>query len=156
MNKRTFIALLLTALVIVVTPMLFPSPPKPRPIAGPASADTSARGATSQVAGATTAVAPVPAASSAPANAAPTVAAVRAETTTVSDEGVRYSFTSAGAAPLAVTMSDSLYRTLRRDQPRSAVSIVAPRGPLLRYRVAFGRDTIALDTIPFTAQRGGN
>src|SRR5262249_2316486 len=30
------------------------------------------------------------------------------------------------------------------------------RGPLLRFRLALGRDTIALDTVPFTVQQSGS
>ena len=154
MNKRTFIALLLTALVIVVTPLLFPSKPTPRPDSVAAARDTLARDTASRGAGSTTAPAAAPAsAPSAPVAAAP---AVRAETTTVEDEGVRYAYTSAGAAPLAVTLSESQFHTLRRDRPRAAVSLETPRGPLLHYRIVSGRDTIALDTIPFTSRTAGN
>jgi YidC/Oxa1 family membrane protein insertase len=162
MDKRTFLALLLTALVIVMTPLLFQGTMSRRQ---PPAADTNA---TRTVAppnanvGATTT--PVQAAPTPPV-AAPSAQAVAgtrvaADTVAVRDDGARYAFTTAGASPLTVTLDDTLYRSLRPGE-RGQALVVGPSaggGPLLRYRLvpAAGSDTIALDTIPFSATQAGS
>ena len=160
MDKRTFLALLLTALVIVVTPLVFQRQRTPAPTTTSDTAAQAAQGATSAarpVAGATTnpnatQKAPPVVEAPSPASQPRTVA----ETTTVRDETARYVMSSAGAEPLAVTLDDTAYKSLRPGERNRGLTIAAPRGPLLRYRLVIGADTIALDTVAFTKQQTGN
>ena len=156
MDKRTLLALVLTAIVIVVTPMVFPgSRPVRRPDSLAVGASAAARGAsTGAAAGAPSASAPsavhaAPVATAPTPTAATSTAAVPAETLTVRRGGVTYAFTTAGAAPISVHLDDSLYRNLRRDQQGRGVSIAEPGGKLLDLALVAGTDTIRLDTIPF-------
>ena len=167
MDKRTFLALLLTALVIVVTPMLFRSntPRRTGPVGAPGRADTAS---TVAAPAAPSTSAPVTTTPGAPAPAvrptAETAAAPRqpAETTTVASGKVRYRFTTMGAHPVAVGLPD--YRDLRPGEPRGdamlvSATVLGGRGPgpaLLRYRLTLGADTVSLDSIAFRATREEN
>ena len=163
MDKRLFLALLLTALVVVLTPVVFPTPRSPRsPIADtsaarePAVAGTTS-GATSS---ATSAVVRSPSVGGGQ-TAAPSAAAIQRstaqlaptapETTEVRGGGSIYRFIDPGAAPVSVRLAD--YRSLRpgRGRDTSAVDLVRPGDQLLRYRFVFGADTVALDTMPTRA-----
>ena len=165
MDKRTFLALLLTAIVIVGVPMMFRSNASRR--ATLPAVDTATTGATAAASGtskAPTAVAPAVAdtpatarstQASSPAAATPT--GLAAETTTVATEKARYQFSTLGAEPVTVALTD--YRDLRPGERRAEASLVSAttigaRGPapaLLRYRLVLAGDTLALDTIPFRA-----
>ena len=165
------------ALVVVVTPILFPTPRKP-PAAARDSLGTlrpdSATPATN-----------TPPATQAPA-AAPTTAptqpttltlersaggptrttvgpatapAVRAETTIVRTARAEYAIASPGGVPVRVTLID--YRSLRgrERQSRAPVNLLEPGDRLLSLRLAGARDTIALDNVAFRAdaqRREGN
>ena len=153
MDKRFFIALLLTALVVAITPVLFPGP-APTPV--PASARrTPAPGAVASAPGAAPATA---VATNAPAAAVSTpgppaagplvVPGAAAETTTVGTSHARYSFSSLGAVPVAARMLD--YRSLSRGERRAQpVELTRAGEPLLRYRIVVGADTVALDRVQF-------
>src|SRR5690242_16214337 len=138
MDRRTLLALVLMAIVIVVTPMLFPSSRRPT---------------TATVHDSSTIVAPSPSTaipSTAPANqpAAPTIGAaptpapvatsaapaapVRAETLAVNTPRAKTLFVSPGAAPLSVTVGG--YRSLRPGAHDTAIVVQQSKGPLLRYR----------------------
>ena len=166
MDRRTLLALLLTAGVIVVTPMLFPSPRKkpvatdtlrsprpdtvalpPLPSANPATASTT----TQPVAG-------PPSVKSAPAASGSAAAAVTAETTVVRTERTVFSLVSPGGTPASVTLPE--YHALRPGTPRQTpANLIDARDRLLRLRFANERDTIALDTVAFRAapqRREGN
>ena len=163
MDKRTFLALLLTALVIVVTPILFPGA-RPRPAVQAAAGDSGAKNVEAptttgaSTGAATTANAGIRQAPSTTPTAAPTNAPARvaAETTTVHAGVARYELSSAGAAPVAVALDDSLYKSLRPGERGRSVVLAPTRGALLRYRLVFGTDTIALDTVAFTKQQTGS
>src|SRR6185436_7488782 len=164
MDKRTFLALLLTALVIVVTPMLFRSGSRAptRPIAAGPRADSGLPVA------APPAAAPVSSAPTTPATAgaiSPSIntpsagsRATVAETTTVTHGKATYAFANPGAEPLLVRLDG--YRSLRSgaagpvrlENPSIVQGQTIVTLPLLRYRLALGGDTIAFDTIPFRVQ----
>jgi YidC/Oxa1 family membrane protein insertase len=90
-------------------------------------------------------------------NAAAAVAAsgipspAAAETLMVTTPRTRVSFSSVGAAPVAVTMRD--YRSTVRSDADSAsrpqVELARAGEPLLRYHIIMGRDTLALDRVVF-------
>ncbi|HKO16460.1 MAG TPA: membrane protein insertase YidC, partial [Gemmatimonadaceae bacterium] len=169
MDRRTFLALLLTALVIVLTPMLFRAGSARRELP-PAGSSAAATGATST---ASTATAGSSTASPAPPAAAPVVPApapstaadvapsapVRVDTTVLQRPQGAYAFVSPGAAPVSVSLAD--YRVLRPGRSGEVVLVNPPEADapasrpaaLLNYRVVLGRDTIALDTMALQSTR---
>ena len=145
MDRRTLFALLLTAIVIVVTPMLFPAPKQPR---RPARDTT--RAPRDSVASVPTTEKVPPASVSVAKPAAPNVRTTEAETTVVRTNRIVYYLTSPGGTPSSVTLPE--YHSLRPDAPRvTPVSLVDGRDRLLHLRVVSDRDTIALDTVAFKA-----
>ncbi|MEP6989760.1 MAG: YidC/Oxa1 family insertase periplasmic-domain containing protein [bacterium] len=162
MNNRFFLALVLTAIVIVVTPLLFPSTTK-RP--APVLVDTTAHRVDS-VQPATQAksvppeapiLQPAPSVGSTPA----TTAAVP-ETSTVRSSLTTYQFSSGGAVPTSIVLNafpshrsgpgDQGCRT-GRGAPAKCVELVGPGRALVSYRLALARDTISLDTIVFRGEQ---
>jgi len=149
MDKRFFLALMLTGAVVVLTPLLFPRPavvpadvapagtvvgtPAPVTSGAPASAQTSA---------VTNAVAPVP-------SGAATVLRAPAESISLSNDLTAMRFSTHGAALLSATLP----KYLKLSAGNGEVEIAHGAEPMLRYRVIAGGDTIALDTVAFSAQR---
>jgi len=163
MDRRTFLALLLSALVIVITPILFrgfggrPSPPPT------AIHDTTAAAATPAAAAPTATTSPSPIAPVAPTPvvSAPMAASrLAADTASVDAAKTRYVFSTAGAAPQTIQLG--AYANLsatQRIRARATLAASAPSQPtlpLLRYRVVRSSDTLALDTVAFRAQRDAN
>jgi len=153
MDKRTLLALLLTAIVIVVTPMLFPAPRQPRPVT-----DTTqvARDTARPERGPAAIPAPTAGVSAAPragVTAPPVALAPRAaapETTVVRTERAAFAIASPGATPVAVQLPE--YRSLRPGAAANTpVELVAPDDRLFRLALVTGRDTLALDTVSFVA-----
>jgi YidC/Oxa1 family membrane protein insertase len=160
MDKRFFLALLLTAIVIVAPPLFLnrggrrpaavadsTSRTPPRSDSAPALPGVSA-GAPASAPG----VLPPPQASGAPIPGAPV------ETTTVQTRRSRYAFSSLGAAPISVVLDSYPSRRPSGADPkatrrgsREPSELLPPRVALARYRLALGRDTIALDTVPLRA-----
>jgi YidC/Oxa1 family membrane protein insertase len=167
MDRRTILALVLMALVIVITPILFPSARRAAKAGDSATttstrSDTLAAAAASPAAGTTATTAPAPrdtaralAPTTTAVQAAPTAprAPVAAESIAVRTPRQRIVFTSVGAAPASVALTD--YPNLRPGHGDSSMMIAPVHGPLLRYRLALGADTIALDTIPFAVSTSG-
>ena len=153
MDKRTLLALALMAIVLVGTPLLFPSS---RRAPAPRTDTSSTAPATS------TPVAPPPTVSAPPLatpprgdTARPPVALLRPTTTVLASARGETFLVNPGAAPDSVQLSS--YRTLApatAKPPR--VVLRAGHNPLLRYRLARGADTIALDTVPFTVSTSGS
>lgn len=155
MERRFFLALLLTGVVVVLTPRLFPAPPKA--IIGSADSTVVATGGTP----AATAPAASGAASATPAGAAAigaitpgqgatTAPALPAETLTVETPLARTAYSSLGAAPVFVQVDS--YPAL--NAATGGVRIKHGAESLLRYRVISATDTIRLDALTFRAQRG--
>ncbi len=159
MDRRTILALVLMAIVIVVTPLLFPSTRRPQHV----RADSAAAAAPTAQAQNTPA-APV---SQQPQTAAtaPTVGAPIMPTTNavaparVADSAIittpraRYTLVSPGAVPLRAKIDSFI--DLRPGHRKDTVVVQQVRGPLLHYRLALGRDTIALDTVAAAIQQTG-
>ncbi|MFL5614260.1 MAG: membrane protein insertase YidC [Gemmatimonadaceae bacterium] len=167
MDKRTFLALLLSALVIVMTPILF------RGISGRRAAPARTAPDTTQSVAplATTTPQPAAAAPSAPSavdapsvGAAPTSIrrAINTDTLGVAFGKTRFVFGVAGAAPQEIVLN--AYPNLGSDrvtQPKASLTVsppggAAPKSPLLRYRLVQGTDTVAFDTLVFRAQQSAN
>ena len=162
MDKRFFLALVLTAIVIVGTPFLFPdarrTPPRVADSAHLAAtrADSVARAATPV----TSTPAGVPAATAAPATiardsvAATTsmpVASVRPETTVVDTRLATYAFSSRGATPISIVLDS--YPSRRPTARGASAELVRPNSQLVGYRFAIGADTIDLNTTSLVLQR---
>ncbi|HEV8214686.1 MAG TPA: YidC/Oxa1 family insertase periplasmic-domain containing protein [Gemmatimonadaceae bacterium] len=159
MDKRTLLALALMALVIVITPRFFSPKRPPASATDSASAvpsakgDTASRATNALPATATVDSAPRPA-------AAPPPTSVRRDTTprenvTLTTPHAEYSLANPGAVPQAVRIGS--YKDLKPGHPDpSGVTITDGSGPLLRYRIARGADTIQLDTVSFAVSKQGS
>jgi YidC/Oxa1 family membrane protein insertase len=152
MDKRFFLALVLTAIVIVVTPLLFPGVNK-TPLSR-ARVDTTAAAIPSGPNSTATATnvlpgarGPVGAVSSSLTPNGPAAA----ETTTIVTARSSYAFTSRGASPVSVVLDS--YPSRRPGRKGQPVELVAARTALWQYRLAVGNDTIALDTVAFRSSR---
>ena len=146
MDKRLSIALLLTAIVVAVTPILFPTPRRApsTPAAGPEQKTESA--AVQLPAPAVSQPAPVQRGvvidSSAQASS-PDV--LQGEVTTVDTRRAIYQFSSLGATPVSVTMKD--YQNLSAS--KGLVDLKVPGRSLIRYSLVAQGDTIPLDNLSF-------
>jgi len=160
MDKRLSIALLLTALVVAVTPILFPTPRRTPPATTGQDSliSKSIPAADSPMAPAEASATPpssIPApaaATSAPQRDSTAVqpAAMTGEVTTITSEKSIYRFSNLGAAPLSVTFQE--YQDLSPGQ-KGKVTLLNPGRPLLNYSLVLGGDTIALHSTPFTVSR---
>jgi YidC/Oxa1 family membrane protein insertase len=162
MDRRTFLALFLTALVIVLTPLLFRAGSRRSPQPASAVADTGQISATVPAKASlpsTATATPATAAPQPPAAVAPiTTPRLPAETTTVALDNTQYLFSGPGAAPDAVRLI--AFSNLRPGTPRDTKATLTTSNavtgavlPLLQYRLVLGTDTVRLDTIPFHIAR---
>jgi len=149
MDKRFFLALFLSLIVIAISQLVFPSV-KPTPSKQGVSAKDSVSGlstasstpATVKQIPATQPVASAPTPASAPPGTA-------AETTTVTTARAIYKFTNVGAAPVAVAFRD--YKN--RSGSGGLVDLGAPGSPLLGYQLITAKDTVDLSRVPFNLTR---
>jgi len=158
MDKRTILALALVAVVIIVTPKLFPTATVPAPSSPDSGVVASpAAGAAGAPAGPAGTAAPVPA-TVRPSPSDPlglveatgdSLGAVPPDSTIVASAAARFIFTNLGASPVRVDLPG--YRAL--DKQNEIVSISSGSAPLLRYRVLGATDTLALASIPFQLER---
>src|SRR4051812_46646006 len=158
MDKRFFIALLLTAIVIVAPPLLFPNKNAPRSAA--VSADSARSAATAAAPSGSTSDARASAAPTAPspqnvaaatgATPAASAAPIAVETTLVQTRLAKYAFSSRGAVPVSVALDS--YPTRRPLGRKLPSELITPGAALSRYRIALGADTIALDTVALRAE----
>ncbi|CAN5661982.1 membrane protein insertase YidC [soil metagenome] len=146
------LALVLTAAIVGLTPVLFPPAPLPprsadSTVVTPATADVPAtRSAPVQPPTVAPAVVPVMDTVSAPA------ITVRADSTAVTTELATYRFVNVGAAPVSLVIHryDNL---ARRGSP---VDLGATDSPLLRYRLVVPGDTVDLSTAAFARTSTGS
>jgi len=82
---------------------------------------------------------------------APPSAATPAETVTVATAGARYTLTSFGAALEAAEFP--AYRSFAGPTKGKPVELLRPGDRMLAERLVLGRDTISLDSVPFTVER---
>jgi len=165
MDRRTVLAVVLMAIVIVGTQILFPSRR-----AVPSAKDTALAVDTTPSATAPTPVT-TPSATIPPAqNRTPTVVApTRAESLSatpplpqqpasvavMATPKAEYSLRNPGAAPTQVRISS--YRPLTPGADRSTgVTLRSSANELLSYHLVRGADTVALDTIPFVVSQSGS
>ncbi|GAC1648448.1 MAG: membrane protein insertase YidC [Gemmatimonadaceae bacterium] len=171
MDRRLLLALLLTALVVVGTNLLFPSPRSNRSGAredsttvahapGPHAAGTAPTASPVGETALPGATAPgmAPGGTTSGTAVGPAMlAGSPAETTVVTTRVARYAFSSIGATPLSTTLIS--YRD-NGGRGKDPVDLIRPGDQLMRYQLISGRDTLRLDTTPFqltrtTAPSGG-
>ncbi|HYV98784.1 MAG TPA: YidC/Oxa1 family insertase periplasmic-domain containing protein [Gemmatimonadaceae bacterium] len=162
MNRRFFLALLLTGIVVFGTPLLFQGPRRP-PItnergdsARAVERDSAGRGDVRPAATppGVSAAKPAPG-STAAAGAPPTAASgtparvtAPAETSVVNTPKARLRVSSAGASLIGAAFND--YRRLGGDSTR--VEIARSGDPLLSFRLVAAGDTLALDRTTFAVE----
>ena len=135
MDRRLALALLLSGFAVIVSSMLFPPAPKPRP-------------STTALRDSTTAVVPIaPTVTPVDSVGRSTIAAgsLPADTVVIETEKAIYQFSTRGASPIGITLRD--YRALNRDT--GTVRLLRDSVPLVIFKLVSGRDTIGLTEIPF-------
>jgi len=143
MDKRTLIAALLMALVIVVTPRLFSTK------APPPRADSATTKAPAETAKSTPAQPSQAIAAAAPAVAAPATSRPVSVAATLRSQRATFALMNPGATIGDVTIPG--FHDLKPGPTRGANAVISPvGGRQLSYRLAVGNDTIALDTLSFT------
>jgi YidC/Oxa1 family membrane protein insertase len=159
MDKRFFLALFLSLIVIALSQVLFP-PPKPIPSSQqPASArDSAARASSTQSSTGMVVGSPSTASISAPAVArAGTVsdssalrASIATETTSIATAKAVYIFSNLGAVPSSVVLRD--YKN--RSTNGGPVAFGSLASPLLHYRLITPTDTVDLSKLAFVTSHG--
>jgi YidC/Oxa1 family membrane protein insertase len=162
MDRKVFLALILSAAVVVVFQLLFPPP---KPVTRPRAAnDTTAIASSATASGTATAV---PAAGTigtpgAPsldsmarvATGRPAVVGSAAETTLVETAKVRYRVSSLGARPVGAELRE--YTAVGADGRRTTrpVELLRAGDAVVGYRLVVPGDTIDLAQVAFTRTRG--
>jgi YidC/Oxa1 family membrane protein insertase len=150
MDKRFFLALFLSLIVIAVSQLLFPAPkPVPKIPAAKDSSSALEETASSTQQSVTQPVVAAPSQPPAGTSASGAAATATAETTTVSTPKAIYEFSSLGAAPVAVVMRD--YKN--RSPSGGLVDLAIAGSSLLRYRLVTPTDTADLSQVPFSLSR---
>jgi YidC/Oxa1 family membrane protein insertase len=155
MDKRFFLALFLSLVVIAIWQFVFP-PVKRPPVASGMTANDSAAaakpGALPEVAASSTRPAVV-ASSASPPSMRNVLAQASATTRTVITDAVTpktiYKFSDIGAAPVSALLRD--YRN--RSDSSTNVDLATAKSPLLRYELVTETDTVDLSKVPFTLAR---
>ena len=141
MDKRFFLALLLSLIVVALSQVLFPGAPRKGAVATQSavavSADTIAKavvpdGQSSSVAGTVF-------------DSAGKSATARDERTTISTGKTVYTVTNVGAAPVSLVMNDYA----NRSPSGGKVDLAARNAKLLSYKLVVGTDTLPLDPVAF-------
>jgi YidC/Oxa1 family membrane protein insertase len=151
MDKRFILFVILAAIVLIVTPRIFPPTRHAAPTG--TAADTARRAATVE---STTAKAPVTTPAPSVSEAAPPVASsestlavappARADTITVATPRVVYRFSTVGASPIGIQLND--YKALSGDS--GSVELAREGTPVLSYELLRAPgDTVHLDRQTF-------
>ena len=146
MNNRFLLALVLTAIVIVVTPMLFPGSLKRAPIiaadSGSRATDTTTRqrnvaalSPAPRIIGSDSAIRPA------------SIGTIAADTTSIRAAGSSYVLSNIGATLSSVLLEN--YPSHRKGTNPGMVQLVGRGHTLMSYRLALGKDTVRLDTVSF-------
>jgi YidC/Oxa1 family membrane protein insertase len=152
MDKRFFLALFLSLIVIAISQLLFP-PPKPvtNPQAAIVKDSSTALGeaaSSTQPLPTQTQTAPTPS-ESRPASLNNAVTAPSAAIIEVSTPKAIYKFSNVGAAPVSIVMRD-----YKSGSPAAGLVDLAVAGsPLLGYRLVTPTDTVDLAQVPFSLSR---
>ena len=148
MNNRFFFALVLTAIVIVVTPLLFPTSTQRTTTL--VATDSTVRGIPRDTSSDRLVAAAIlspndPASVRANSTATPlNTPRTTSETTTVRTLLSTYKFSARGAVPVSVVLDS--YPSTRKDIAAQSVQLNGAQHALISYQLVLGRDTIVLDT----------
>jgi YidC/Oxa1 family membrane protein insertase len=156
MDKRFFLALFLSLVVIAISQLLFP-PVKPKPGTSVSSDSTSVEARSASSTPSTLAASPnASSRQTIKANTVSTIAVVTdttarlaAETTTVVTPKAIYKFSNMGAAPVSIVMRDYV----NRSSSGGLVDLAAEGPPLLGYKLVTPTDTADLSRVPFALSR---
>ncbi|HEY2067144.1 MAG TPA: membrane protein insertase YidC [Gemmatimonadaceae bacterium] len=152
MDKRLLLAFVLTAIVIVATPLLFPGANKaPSSRTRTDTALTAARSDSSITAPVSGLSAAARGQSGRNSSALIPISPAAAETTAIATARSTYAFSSRGASPVSVVLDS--YPSRRPGRKGQPVQLVSPGSSLWQFRLALGGDTIALDSIAFHGAR---
>lgn len=145
MDKRLSIALLLTAIIVAVTPMLFPTPRKAPTVAPTTPVQDSSAAVVTQSA-TVTPMSPTPAIKASDTIALlPVSRPAQEEFKSISTAKAVYRFSNVGAAPVSATMKG--YGNLATK--KGEVNFQVSGRSLLTFAVVLQRDTIRLDKTAF-------
>jgi YidC/Oxa1 family membrane protein insertase len=142
MDKRFFLALLLSLVVVALSQVLFPTQVKKEP--APASVIVGAPSDTIAAKGAEAAVSPNADRPISADSGAKTTRQSEQRTTAITGKVV-YTFTNVGASPVSVMMKDYVNRSTSGGR----VDLAAPGSKLLSFKLVVGADTLPLDNIAF-------
>jgi YidC/Oxa1 family membrane protein insertase len=155
MDKRFFLALFLSLIVIALSQLLFP-PVKPVTVPPPGTAkDSSSASNTVSSTQPTVTPPPIAAPSQSPATftvPATVMTVAAAQTTEITTPKAIYRFSNVGAAPVSVVMRD--YN--RQSASGGSVDLGIPGASLLGYRLVTPTDTADLAQVPFALTRARN
>lgn len=152
MEKRYFLALLLAAVVVALTQILFP-------VVRPVVPTGTKRDTTSSATPAKAQAAVVQQGAASPlavkSNEQPTgdstgLSSPAGETTTLETPESIYRFSNVGGAPVSIDLRE--YKNLA--PAGGVVELGTPGQPLLRYSLVLNGDTVALDGVPFRIKSG--
>jgi len=158
MDKRFLLALVLTAIVVIATPLLFRTQSAPNtnaPTTVVPVPDSAGKAPPSSTAASTVEAIPrrdssqVSAIGARADSTAATTPAVAPESTVVSTSVADYLFTNVGALPLSVEIKS--YKAL--DGSKRNVRLGSGSGRLVSYRLFLPGDTIDLSRVPFQLER---
>jgi YidC/Oxa1 family membrane protein insertase len=153
MDKRFFLALFLSLIVIAISQLLFP-PLKPKPATSVGPDSTVARATSTSSTSSISVASPATTSSSqtikpkqAPpaASATESIVQATAETTTVVTPKAIYKFSNLGAAPVSIVIRDYV----NRSASGGLVDLATEGPPLLGYKLVTPTDTADLAKIPF-------
>jgi len=157
MDKRFFLALFLSLIVIAVSQLVFP-PTKPTSGSRVSLARDSSTGLNSSVSPTASSSAPNVNTPAAPLvtritpTATQTSGRIMAETTTVTTPKAIYKFSNIGAAPVSIVIRDYP----NRSASGGLVDLAAEGSPLLGYRLVTPNDTADLSQVPFILAKAKN
>jgi len=147
MDKRTVLALILVALVIVITPKLFQTPQRAGPLPTAPASDTTD---TTPAVPPSITVAP-PAADTIRTTRDSVAIGAKAESVSVSDSLSRSTFSTAGGSLLSVELT----RYAALDKSDRHVTLTAGSAPLVSYRVLSQSDTLQLGDHVLSMEQSG-
>lgn len=152
MERRLLLAFALTAVVLFLTPLLFPTTPRPPVPRQSADSGLSVAAPAGDMAAARQSILlPRPAEGAATDSAAPVATSPAgiavADTLILRNALAEYRFSTVGAVPVGAEMLE--YRALGTERA-SRVQLAKPGSPILSYRLARGNDTLSLDRMAFS------
>jgi YidC/Oxa1 family membrane protein insertase len=145
MDKRLSIALLLTAIVVAVTPILFPTPKRTPAVTKAGSKIAAESVATQTVVPTANQIAPPRVGAVTDSNSVAPSQPLQGRTVTIDTKLASYQFSTLGAAPLSITMKE--YRNL--SPLKGQVDLKVPGRRLLEYYLVTGKDTLPLRNTDF-------